>query len=402
MPRYTYIAKSQPYKPTQGYIEAESEQDAINKLTAMGYFPLSVRYETLSLDKQSMISFRKIATKDIVLFTRQLSTLIESGVNILNALNIISNQNANKNFGILISDIASRIRDGNPLSSSLAAFPNLFSNLYCALIRTGESSGELNVALKRLADFLEKEEEFKNSLRAGLTYPAIVFGVSVLTVAFLLTFVIPRLVGMFEDMGQALPLPTQILINISSFLRGYWWAMVAVIIVLIFLSGRLKKSPKGRLAWDSIKLKLIAIGDLTLKTEVARLMRTLSLLLSSGIAITPALEDAVTVLDNQVLRAEVVKFKEQINSGSSFSAALRNSKSFPDFVLNIVAIGEESGELDKSLMRIATDYERQVDATLKTFIRLLEPVIILIMGAVVGFIVVSMLLPIFQINLIAR
>lgn len=402
MPRYTYIAKSQPTKTIQGNIEAESEQDAINKLTRIGYFPISVKHQTSSLEKRGLISFRKISNKDMVLFTRQLSSLIESGVNILNALNILSEQTTNKYLEVILSDISGGIKDGKSLSDSLSAFPHLFSNVYCSMVRSGEASGELKSTLKNLAEFLEREEEFKNSLRASLTYPLFVFTVSVITVLILLVFVIPRLITMFEDMGQVLPLPTRILINTSDFLRGYWWIIIAATLILVFLLRRIYKAPKGKISWDRFRLKMLIFGPIVLKTEISRLMRTLSLLLSSGMPITPALDISVSIVDNQVLKLEVIKFKEKISGGLGLSDAIKESKLFPAFVTNIISIGEETGSLESSLMRIALDYERETNRILTELTRLLEPIIILVMGLIVGFIVLSMLLPIFQINLIVR
>ncbi len=402
MPRYSYIAKTLPQTTAQGYIEAESEQDAINKLAKMGYFPISVNYEAVSQTNEGLFNLKRVSRKEIFEFTRQLSSLIESGVNILNALNIISNQTSNKRLSVILADVAGRIKDGKSLSDSFAVFPALFPGFYCAMVRVGEAGGALNNTLKRLADFLEADEEFKDTLRAGMTYPFFIFIVSALTVVVLLVFVIPRLVLMFEDMGQVLPLPTRILISTSVFLRNYWWLFVACIGVVIFLMRRLYRSARGRLSLDRFKLKMAVFGQVVLKTEIARACRTLSLLLSSGIPITPALEITTSVVENQVIRGEVAKFKEKINSGQSLSSGFRESRIFPEFVVNIVAIGEETGSLDTSLMRIAQDYERETDRTLKSLTRLLEPVIILIMGSIVGFIVLSMLLPIFQINIMAR
>lgn len=402
MPRFIYTAKSAPTKTVQGDIEAESEQDAINKLNKMGYFPISVKAEDLSLEKQGIWRFWKISSKDIVLFTRQLSTLIESGVNILNALHIMSNQTPNKYLKAILNDVTSKIEDGKSLSEGLSVHPHLFSGLYTSMIRSGEAGGNIDQALKRLADFLEKEEEFKNSIRAALTYPSFILAVSTLTVIILLGFVIPRLVSMFQDLGQILPLPTKILINLSGFLRGYWWLILAIISVSIFLLQRLYRSPQGKVWLDRFKLNLAIWGKIILKTEVSRLMRTLSLLLSSGITIITSLDISISILENQILKLEVQKFKDQIAGGASLSKCLTDSKLFPVFVTNIVTIGEETGTLERSLMRIADDYEREVDRTLKALTRLLEPVIILVMGLIVGFIVLSMLLPIFQINLIVR
>ena len=403
MPRYSYTAKTQPNNIIQGDIEAESEQDAINKLTKMGYFPISLGTEDLSrLGKFAFFKFRKISNKDIVLFTSQLSSLIQSGVNILNGLNIISKQTTNKYLQLVINDVISKIKDGSPLSESLAHYPDLFSSLYTSMVHSGEVGGTLEETLARLSDFLEKEEEFKNSIKAALTYPLFVFFVGTLTVVALLGFVIPRLVTMFEDMGQLLPLPTRMLIGLSDFIRSFWWIIVALIVVSTFLLRRFHRSPEGRFIWDSLKLKIYFLGQITLKSEISRLMRTLSLLLSSGITIISALDVSMSVIENQILISELKKIKNQISSGLSLSQCLKDSGLFPDLVINIASVGEETGTLEKSLMRIAVSYERDVDRTLKALSRMLEPVIILIMGLVVGFIVLSMLLPIFQINLIVR
>ncbi len=402
MPTYTYIAKSSPHKTLQGEIEAETQQEAINKLAQMGYFPISVSVKGIYSDSSVVFGLRRIPHKDIVLFTHQLLTLIESGVNIINALNSVSNQMPNKYLRVILNEVISKIKDGKTLSASLAGYPGIFSELYTSMILSGEVGGKLELVLRHLADFLEKEEEFKNSLRAALVYPIFVFVVGVSTVVILLTFVIPRLVTMFQDMGQSLPLPTQVLIAVSGFLRNYGWIILAIFFVFIFLLQRIKRTVQGRFYWDSFKLKLALWGEIILKTEISRLMRTLSLLLSSGITIVRSLEISRSIIANQVLRSEIQRFKEEIINGANFSRSLKTSRFFPEFVTNIVSIGEETGSLEKSLLRIANDYEKEVDRILKTLARMLEPLIILIIGVVVGFIVLSMLLPIFQINLIVR
>lgn len=402
MPRYAYIAKTDPQKAIQGNIEAESQQAAINKLNRLGYFPISVQLETMPLDKQNIWRFCKVSNKDIVLFTRQLSILIASGVNILSSLKIVENQTTNKHLRFILDDVSNKIKDGKSLSESLAIYPRVFSGLYASMIHLGEVGGRIEDALKRLADFLEKEQDFKDSLRSSLIYPAFVFAVSGLTIIILLTFVIPRLVAMFEDMGQVLPLPTKILINISAFMQNYWWFILTVILISIFLSQRTYRTIGGRIFWDRIKLKVPILGKINLKTEIGRIMRTLSLLLSSGMTIIYSLDISLSVIENEILKLQIQKAKDQIAAGASFSKCLQESNMFPAFVINIVTVGEETGTLERSLMRIAEEYEREVDRFLKTLTRLLEPIIILVMGLIVGFIVLSMLLPIFQINLIVR
>lgn len=402
MPRYVYAAKDQPQKTIHGDIEAESEHDAINKLTQLGYFPVSVEEEGLSLERKTTFSFRKVTNKEVSFFTTQLSNLLESGVNLINALSIISNQTPNKYLKNVINDIIRNIEGGASLSESLKAHPGLFSNLYTSLVHSGEAGGSLDEALRRLAIFLEKEEEFRNSVSAALVYPFFIFLVSALTILILLGFVIPRLVLMFKDMGQALPLPTIVLISLSGFLRSFWWLIILLVFISVFLLRRVLLSPQGRFRWDRLKLKLAILGQVILKTEISRLMRTLSLLLSSGLPVLYSLEISLSVLENRFLSSEVEKFKEEISKGASFSSCLKDSKLFPAFVTNIVTVGEEGGGLEKALMRIADNYEKDVDRSLKALTRLLEPLIILIMGLIVGFIVLSMLLPIFQMNLIVR
>lgn len=400
--KYTYLAKSHPHKIIQGNIEAQTQQEAIDKLTQMGYFPISVNCEELSLDKQGIFRFSKISSRDLSLFTRQLSSLIGSGVNIMKSLDIISRQINNKYLKVILGDIISKIKDGKSLSESLSIYPYLFSDLYSSMIRIAEASGNLNEVLKQLADFLDKEEEFKNSIKAALTYPFFVFIIGALTIITLLVFVIPRLVTMFEDMGQILPLPTRMLIATAAFLHNYGWLLVLSVFILLFFLRRLYQSPQGKFSWDRLKLKLTLVGQITLKTEISHLMRTLSLLLSSGMSITSSLDIAASIVGNTVLKSEIQKFKEQIANGSSLSNSFKSSKLFPDLVNNIVSIGEETGSLDKSLLRIADDYESQVERALKILTQLLEPLIILAMGLIVGFIVLAMLLPIFQINLIVK
>jgi len=402
MPKYIYTAKTTPQNIIQGEIEAESEQEAANKLHQMGYFPISVENHELSLDKLGVRRLWKIPRKELVLFSSQLATLVSSGVNILNSLRIISEQLPNKYLRAVIDDVSAKIKDGKSLSESLSAHPRIFSDLYTSMIHSGETSGSLDKILKRLAEYMEKEEEFRNSVRTALTYPLFIFIVGTGTVVILLTFVIPRLVTMFSDMGQILPLPTKILISISAFLSNYWWGILAVIIISVFLFRRMSSTPQGKISFDHFKLQLPILGNIVLKTEIARMMRILSLLLSSGIPIVSSLDVAISVMGNQILKEEVRKFKDQIAQGMGFAACLKDSPFFSAFITNIVTVGEETGTMETSLLRIADDYEKEIDTYLKTLTRMLEPVIILVMGVVVGFIVLSMLLPIFQMNLIVR
>lgn len=402
MPRYCYIAKSGPHQTISSEIDAESEADAINTLNRMGYFLVSLALKDMAKETRGVFDTHRIPRKVIVLFTLQLSSLLESGVNIVNSLSIISRQAAHKYFRSMLEDVIAGIKEGKPLSESLESHPRAFTALYTSIIHSGEVGGTLELTLKRLAEYLEKEDEFRNSIRAALTYPIFVLFVGCLTVMVLLGFVIPRLVSMFEDMGQALPLPTQILIFLSEALRSYWWLLIAGATAFFFLMRRFLARQEGRLFWDTIKLRLPLAGDIALKSEISRLARTLSLLLSSGITIVYALDIVASITGNSALKNKIQQAKEAVSRGVSLSSCLKEAGLFPSFVTDIVSVGEEAGSLEKSLTRIADNYEKEVDRSLKELSRLLEPVIILITGLIVGFIVLSMLLPIFQLNLLVQ
>ncbi len=401
MPRYKYSVRINPKQTSEGQMEAESQADVISKLTASGYFPISVELDDIN-EKGNILKSKSISKNEISIFTSQLSSLVDSGVNILNALNTIYNQNTNKAFKSVLYDLSSKIKDGRPLSDSLACYPNIFPRIYVAMIRSGEVGGTLGDTLKKLADFIEKDEEFKSTVKAAMTYPLFIFFVGMMTIVVLFIFVIPKLVTMFKDMGQALPMPTQILIGISNTLVNFWWAVGLFIAAFYFAIKQFSSSESGKETIDKIKLKIKILGNIILKTEVGRMSRTLSFLLASGIPILASLEVSESVLENQVIKKEIKNFRELIKNGDSLSKCVRESKYFPVFVSNIIAVGEETGTMEKSLNRIANDYEKDVDRNLKALSRLLEPLIILFMGLIVGFVVISMLLPIFQINIIAK
>ncbi|MFA5363202.1 MAG: type II secretion system F family protein [Candidatus Omnitrophota bacterium] len=397
MPRYIYRAKSQPNKTVQSAIEAESVQDAVDKITAMGYFPLEIEYEKAHLRREKGFFFA-VPKKDIVHITYQLARLSESGVNLLSSLNIIAGQTGNKYLKAVIEDIKNRIKEGKSLSESLAYHQDEFPGVYAAMIRAGETSGNLDLSLKQLAEYLEREEGLKHSVRSALTYPFFVFVISIGTIVVLFMFVIPRLTPLFADMNQILPLPTRILLDVSVLLNRYWWLIGVMTGTGIFFLSRLYAYPQGRFYADKLKLRFPVLGAILLKNELSRLTRTLSLLLSGGIPIVTSLGTAASVVENTVLKKEVERIKERITAGSGLFQCLNESDIFSPFVKNLVHIGEETGALEKSLLRIADDYEKQAADALKVLVQLLEPSVILMMGLVVGCIVLSMLLPIFQLN----
>ena len=401
MPIFFYKAKLSPQELISGHIEAQTEQEATNRLIKMGYFPISVQ-EASQFSAPRRLFLKRLSTWDLHIFTHQLSSLINSGLTLLKALDTILGQTQNKYLKSILTDVISKIKDGKSLSEALGNYPDVFSNLYISMLKAGEVGGNLDEVLRRLEVYSQSEQELKSTIKGALAYPIFIAVVGVATIFILVGFVIPRLVVMFEDMGEILPLPTRILIATAGLLKSYWWFILSAIFIITFIIVRRFKNPEGRAGIDRLSLKFPFISEIIQKVEISRFSRTLATLLSSGIDIIPALEISRGVINNVIIKQEIKRFQNEIHESGSFSHSLKNSKFFPVFVTNIVSIGEEAGALEKSLLQVSDEYSRDIERTLKTLTRLLEPAMILIMGLIVGFIVISMLLPIFQIDLLAR
>jgi len=406
MQKFLYKAKDGRKQVMQGILEAETERGALSKLSQMGYFPLSIQKEEAGPQRQassrSFSIFTGIRRRDITFFTRQLSDLLEAGLTLMRALNVIQDQTENPRLQEILGDIVSHVRDGKSFSDALAVYPKVFPPIYVSMVRSGEVGGILGGVLARLADFSEKEEELQGKVRAAMAYPALICLVGMGTVAVLLIFVVPKLVLLFQDVGQVLPLPTQILIAVSNGVAKYWWVALLIAALGGFL-GKRQSLPQGaRLAIDRIKLRLPVWGSLIKKVEIARFARSLATLLSHGVPILQAMQSVYQATGNEMLKGELQKIGDQLRGGTTLSQGMRLSRIFPNLVINMVSVGEEAGSLDRSLIKIADTYEREADRAMKMMTALVEPVMILVMGSVVGFIVVSMLLPIFQIDILAR
>lgn len=406
MPSFLYKAKKGPKDIVEGSIDAESESQAISKISAIGLFPISIDRKGEDVDKGKgafpFSFFGKIKTSDMAVFTRQLADLLEAGVTIVNALSTLSKQTDNKRLANIVEDIRDDIKGGNSLAASLGRHPSVFSKLYISMVHSGEISGTLEGVLNRLADFLEEQEEFKAKVQAALAYPILMAFVGTITGIILLTFVMPRVVGVFEDMGQTLPFITLLLLGISRFIRVYWYIIAAVIIFLFVVMRQIKKTRQGRSLLDRVKNGIPIVGLFLKKVDIARFARTLGTLLSNGVTILQSLEIAGDIMSNELAKRELQDTFSKVRDGAPLAKALASGTYFPVFVTNMIAVGEESGQIERNLLKIADSYERETDKTIKIMSSLIEPIMILVMGIVVGFIVISILLPIFQISLIAR
>jgi len=396
MTKFIYKAKKGPDEIVEGSIEADSENVAVNKLIQSGYYPVLVHEESISAARASVY---RVKSKDLAQFTRHLSELLGSGLALYNALNVIENQSENNNLKMIMGNIKGRIKDGKNFSEALKNYPGVFSELYVNLVRSGEESGSMNEVLVNIADFLDKDEDMRYRVIAALAYPGLMAIVGFATIFILVTFIVPSLVNMFIDMGQKLPLPTRMLMGASNFIKFYWILIIFFIGGAVLLFKRSRSNPALKNKMDRIKLKIPVFGKLIRDTELARFSRIFSMLLKNGIPILNSLEITSRVITNNAIKEDIDAVYNDVKAGMSITSAIKKRESFPLFVSNMAAVGEEGGFLDKALLNIARNYETEADRAMKIITALLEPAFILIMGLAVGFIVVAMLLPVFEISL---
>lgn len=400
---YHYKAKKGPEDVVEGNIEAQSEKEAIEKISAMGYIPIQLKLlqesaRTGSGAPAEAAERIRVPGRVITLITRQLSSLLKAGVPILRALAIISEQSGSVHLKQALSSIHRAVKEGAPFSAVLTRYPSIFPPLYVAMIRTGEDSGQLSQVLGRIAEYRTKQEEVMARFRMAMVYPVLMALVGLGTIIFMLTFVMPRLIGIYSTMGQRLPLPTRVLMSVSSFMQE-WILWILVIGCFLILAGwKQSKTKPGRTIISSIALKLPLFGSLILKSELGRFARTLELLLHSGLPILRAITITVPVLENELLKHHLSRSYKDLEQGGSFSSSLKSSGMIPPFMSNLISVGEESGKIDEALKEVADSYERDTEDALRVATSLLEPVIILGMGLIVGFMVMAMLLPVFEIN----
>ncbi|MDP3790730.1 MAG: type II secretion system F family protein [Candidatus Omnitrophota bacterium] len=405
MPKFIYEAKTGPNDVIKGGLVAESKNAAVQKISQLGYFLLSLEEESgiSNTSVNNRASFHgRINLKDITDFTRQLSDLLEAGINIAKALDILQSQTVNKRLKKVISDVKDFCVSGNPLSDALSRHPKVFPNLYVSMVRSGETGGMLEGILRRLSDFNEKQLEIQTKVKTALAYPILMAVVGFATVAVLITFVIPKMVVMFADFGQALPIPTQILLFISTVVRKYWLVLIGLCAAIVIIIRKMYRTSEGRRAIDRFKLDFPLTGQLIRKVEIARFARTLSTLLENGVPILEAMNITLETLSNTIIKEDIEKAYLSVREGASLASSLNLGKIMPASVINMIAVGEEGGHMEKSLLKIAQGYERESDEAIKIMMSLLEPVMILTLGGIVGFIVVAMLLPIFEMNFLVR
>ncbi len=398
---YQYEATTREGNIVSGTIEVPNERSAIDRIQDMGYFPLKV---SKAVEQESIISRLlssaqgRITEKDIMSFTYQVGVLLDAGFPLERSFTILSDLIEKKKLKELIKDLLSQIRSGKSLSEALSKFPSVFPVFYVNMIKAGEAGGFLEDSITRMAAYLENAHELKSDVRSALIYPAFLCLVGGAAVILLLTFVVPQFSNIFTDMGGALPLPTVLLLSVSNALINYWWVMLLIISVAIVLVRRYVKTAKGRKAWDRMKFRVPVFGTLFKETAVSRFARTLGTLLASGVPLLSAFQIVKGTLESDKISDIIASVRESARKGKGIAESLRKSDIFPPIAVHMVTVGEETGRLDEMLIKIADRFDIEVRTTVKRLLALLEPALILLMGLVIGFIVISMLLAIFSVN----
>ncbi|MEK7871074.1 MAG: type II secretion system inner membrane protein GspF [Nitrospirota bacterium] len=410
---FQYKGLTHEGKDINGIIDADTSKIARSKLRKSGIFAVEVipgsESGTAHIHASGIagrislfLKRERVPLKELAIATRQLATLLGAGFTLLESLNALIEHLETKDLKMVMAAVRERIREGSSLADALRGHPRIFQDLYCNMVKAGETSGTLDLILLRLADFLEGQLKLKNKVVSAMAYPIFMLIIGTAILSGLIIFVIPKVTEVFSEMHQVLPLPTIILIGISSLLKSYWWIMAAITITGIYLSRLYIDTEAGRRWYDKLLLKLPVAGKLIRMLSVSRFTRTLSTLLSSGIPLLQSLDIVKNLVGNKVLESAIDSARKNIREGEGIAEPLRRSGVFPSLVVHMISLGEKSGELEGMLLKISDTYDNEVDTTISSLTSLLAPVMILVMGIIVLFIVLAILLPIFNLSQIVR
>ena len=401
MPVYEYKGVSASGKKVAGVQDGESLKSVKTRLKKEGVIVLEIREgsSARAVRRGTPITFGgRVKLGDVANATRQLATLLSSGLPLMDALSVLVEQEENAGLKSALSSVRDSVREGASLADALKDNPKVFSQLYINMVSAGEASGTLEITLDRLADFLDEQVRFRGRISAALAYPAFMTVIGMGMLFFIFSFVMPRVVGMFEDMRQQLPLITLMLLGLVRFLSSFWWAILLVIAGAAYYFRRYARTQAGREALDARLLKMPVFGTLIRMIAVSRFTRTLGTLLQSGVPALAALDIVKSVVGNTVLANAIQKARESVREGESIADPLKRSGLFPPVVVQMVAVGEKSGELEKMLLKISDSFDRTVETRITGLMALLEPVIILVMGLIIGFIVIAIMLPMLEMS----
>jgi general secretion pathway protein F len=409
MPVYAYKGLTAQGRQVAGVLDADSPASARLSLRRTGIFPTAINEEQVTRPAEAVRAtssptrlFERVSAQELALFTRQLATLAGAGLPLVECLGTLIEQMERAPLKRMLAHVRQQVREGHSLAEALQAHPRVFSTIYVNMVRAGEESGTLETVLARLADYSEGQARLLRTVQAALTYPFLMVVVASAILIFLLAYVVPQVTRIFSETGQALPLATRVLIGASSFLADYWWVFGLLGVVGIVGGARLLRMPKGRAWYDRMLLRLPWVGRLLQRLSVARVARTLGTLLASGVPILTALGIVTHLVSNTLLRRALEEARASVQEGESLAVPLKRSGLFPALFIQMIAVGERSGELENMLTRAAAAYDEEVETALSRLTSILEPLTILVMAGVVLFIVLAILLPIFQLNQLVR
>ena len=401
MATFEYIAKAAPQETVEGTIDADSIGSAAHGLRTQGLFPIHIEPKSFAKSKLAVferLGLRKVSSGTLAEFTDQFANLLDAGVPLERSLRLLEHQMSNRLLKKTVVEITESVRKGKPLAEALSAYPKIFSATYVSMIKVGEETGLLADMLRRLSKSLDEEYQLRSRLKAAMVYPIFLSCVGLGTVIVLMVWVIPKFSSFFVSLEHQLPLPTRLVIEISSILANIW-PLVLIVGVLVVLFGlRLLKNKTVRLAFDKLCLYIPVAGGLIIKSQLAQLMRTLGILLSHGVNVLSALSIAGDTLSNKFIAEQVHKAYDGVSGGKKLHECFSNSQVFSPTVLGVMAVGQESGTLPQMFIRVSEQYEQQTERQIKALTSMIEPVMILVMGSIVGFVVVSMLMPIFKVS----
>ena len=395
---YKYKAVDISGKVVEHTHQANTKEEVLKMIRDKGLTPIRIELEEQKSKDVGDISLfqKKVKVKDISIFCKQLYTMLNAGMPLSNALDVLGSQTENKVLRQTIKEVYSQVQTGAMLSQAMKKHRNIFPNLLITMVESGEMTGNLDSVLARMSEHFEKENKINSKIKGAMVYPTVLSVAAVGVVIFLLTFIMPTFTGMFTSSGVELPGPTKLLMAISDALKNYWYIFIIVIGVALFIIRRYIKTTTGKRQFDKFKLKIPVVGPSVTKIATSRFTRTLSTLMASGIPIVPAMETSASVTNHQVVIDGMEKVIEDVKKGLSISFLLKNMDFFPPMVISMVGIGEESGSMEDMLSKTADYYDEELDASIQKMLALLEPLLILFMGVIVGFIVISMMLPIFD------
>ncbi|MBI3618244.1 MAG: type II secretion system F family protein [Candidatus Omnitrophica bacterium] len=397
MSTYAYKARNETGKPVNGVMEASSQEELAEKLRKLGYMPTQIKAAVAGIKMESLYDrFVRIKTEDLIMFNIQLSNMIDSGFSILNSLRTIASQVENRRLRSIITEVSRSVEAGSSFSEALARHPRVFSTLFINSVRAGETSGKLNIVLNRLAVYVEQEEELRQQVQGALFYPVILLLAGVVVILLIVTFVIPQFVVIFEEAGVTLPLPTLVVYQVGMGLKKTWYLGLLGIALVLTAIRKYFETDRGGRQRDQLVLCLPVVGAVVRKVIVSRFSRTLATLVESGVPLLQSLDIVRDVVGNQIIASVVTSVRESVEKGERIAQPLRVSGEFPQDAVQMIAVGEETGKLGYMLNRVADFYDTAVKFSIRKLTTLIEPVLLIVLGITVGFIMASMLLPMFD------